>query len=250
MLKLEAANTSDPEEFWLSIQSMGRKPKKNIPEQVYDAQGEVTDNLDEVLTRWMTDFESLLTPPEKTDEERLLYEHIKKINRSNEALNNMRPDREYNNPFEDDEVRKAVLGAKNKKATGIDGLVYEAFKNNLSIKVLTQLFNYCLASGLLPTTWLQAIISPIPKSSSSDPKIPLNYRGISLLPVTSKLYSGLLAQRVGGYLEKGQVLVNKQNGFRPDRSCVDHIFTLCDLLRIRKEAKLETFCGFIDLFGL
>ena len=30
------------------------------------------------------------------------------------------------------------------------------------------------------------------------------------------------------------------------RSCADHIFTLCDLLRTCKEMKLGTFCAFAD----
>ena len=40
--------------------------------------------------------------------------------------------------------------------------------------------------------------------------------------------------------------MNEQNGFRPDRSCLDHIFTLNDLIRIRKGKNEETFCSFID----
>ena len=40
----------------------------------------------------------------------------------------MGPGREYNRPFDIEEVRKAVASAKNKKAPGIDGLVYEVLK--------------------------------------------------------------------------------------------------------------------------
>ena len=60
------------------------------------------------------------------------------------------------------------------------------------------------------------------------------------------MFSGVLAERISGYLETSDKLANEQNGFRPERSCVDHIFTLCDLLRIRKAHKLETFCSFVD----
>ncbi len=48
------------------------------------------------------------------------------------------------------------------------------------------------------------------------------------------------------HLEKHNILVNEQNGFRPDRSYLDHIFTLCDLISIRKGRKEDTFCAFID----
>ena len=113
-------------------------------------------------------------------------------------------------------------------------------------KALTSLFNHCLAHGVIPTTWARGVISPIPKSASSDPRVPLNYRGISLLPVISKMLTGILAGRVVDFLEANNLLTNVQNGFRAGRSCLDHIYTLCDLVRIRKAMKLETFCAFVD----
>ncbi len=126
------------------------------------------------------------------------------------------------------------MKSKDKKAPGLDGVVNEVMKNDVCIKVLTALFNKCFDIGLLPSQWLKAIINPIPKNLNSDPRVPLNYRGISLLPVISKMYTALVGTRVGGFLEKNDILVNEQNGFRPNRSCTDHIFTLYDLLRIRK----------------
>ena len=98
----------------------------------------------------------------------------------------------------------------------------------------------------MPFAWARGIINPIPKSASSDLRVPLNYRGISLLSVVGNLFTGLLSMRVGSFLEKGNLLANEQNGFWPKRSCVDHIFTLCDLLRIRKARNIETFCAFVD----
>ena len=66
-----------------------------------------------------------------------------------------------------------------------------------------------------------------------------------MLSVVGKLFTGLLADRIGDFLEKGDLLANEQNGVRPGRSCVDHIFTLCDLLRTRKAKNLETLILFI-----
>ena len=55
-----------------------------------------------------------------------------------------------------------------------------------------------------------------------------------------------MAGRVGDLLEKNHRLANEQNGFRPDRSCLDHVFMLNNVLRIRKSKGLETFCAFVD----
>ena len=99
---------------------------------------------------------------------------------------------------------------------------------------------------MVPSTWVKGIICPILKSASSDPRVPLNYRGISLLPVVSKLYTGLISSRFSEHLEKNGLIANEQNGFRPDRSCLDHIFTLQEILRVRKAQNRESFCSFVD----
>ena len=83
-------------------------------------------------------------------------------------------------------------------------------------------------------SWAKGIISQILQTTTSDLRVPLNYRGIILLPVIAEMFSGVMAARVGDLLEKIQRLANKQNGFRPDRSCLDDVFTLNNILRIRK----------------
>ncbi len=40
---------------------------------------------------------------------------------------------------------------------------------------------------------------------------------------------------------------NELNGFRPDRSCMDHVFTVDNTLCIRKCLGLETFCALVDV---
>ena len=42
------------------------------------------------------------------------------------------------------------------------------------------------------------------------------------------------------------MLCNEQNGFRPRRSCLDHIFSLHNICKVRKNLKSETFLTFID----
>ena len=131
--------------------------------------------------------------------------------------------------FDTIEVSKIVMKAKSGKAPGIDGLVVDTMKNDASILILTSLFNACLRCRKMPSVWARGVINPIPKSAANDPRVPLNYRGISLLPVTSKLYTAAISNRLSQFLEKNKLLADEQNGFRPERSCLDHIFTLQNL---------------------
>ena len=108
-------------------------------------------------------------------------------------------------------------------------------------------FNKCFDFHIVPGAWQEAVISPIPWSASKDPCVPLNYRGISLLSCFYKIYSSLLNNRLSKHCEANNLLVDEQNGFRPDRSCDDHVFSLSSVLRNRNADKLSTYACFIDM---
>ena len=44
-----------------------------------------------------------------------------------------------------------------------------------------------------------------------------------------------------------ELLVDEQNGFRKNRACIDHVFSLTSIIRNRKGAGLSTFSCFIDM---
>ena len=142
-----------------------------------------------------------------------------------------------------EEVSKAIDSTKNAKA--YLELPNEVTKNKNAKALLHSLFNICFISGLNPTEWDFSNIKPIPKKDK-DPRDPLNNRCITIMCCIAKIYSRILNGRLQKYLEENKILVDEQNGFRATRSCIDHIFTLCTVLRNRKEMGLDTFLAFID----
>ena len=96
------------------------------------------------------------------------------------------------------------------------------------ICVLHKLFQLIFDSSLIPSIWRKAIISPIHKDPISDLRVPVNYRGVSLLSCASKLYSAFLNNHLTNCLENSEILADEQNGFRirKTRSCEDHVFAL------------------------
>ena len=112
---------------------------------------------------------------------------------------------------------------------------------------LWNLFNTYFEFGVVPSIWLKSVILPIPKSSKKDPYTPLNYRGLSLLSCVAKLYSAVLNDRITSYCDMLNIVVDEQNGFRKGRSCEDHIFPLCSIIRNNLEQSKGTYCAFIDL---
>ncbi len=250
VFNLEKANTENPVEFWKFISNLGPKKVTKPIWEVYGDDGDIVSDKTSVLNKWRDDFRSLLTPPTCLDPAQLQFEQeIRMSNASREKALIEDPaqvNQAINQPFTDEEVEKIINKAKSGKACGVDGLIADVLKNRCSTSICTKLFNFCMSSGKIPTMWSQGIISPIPKCKDSDPRVPLNFRGISLLSVPGKLYTAAISHRLSAYLEKHHLLANEQNGFRSERSCLDHIYTLNNICRNRNLLKLQTFLTFID----
>ena len=143
-------------------------------------------------------------------------------------------------------MNKICESIKTGKAVGPDMIPNEVLKQDGLRNLLLEFLNMCYINNVLPSIWRKAIISPIPKSSTKDPCVPLNYRGISLLSCIYKLYSSLLNLRLTDHCEKNGYMVDEQNGFRSKRSCQDHIYVLSTVIRNRKAKGENTFCAYID----
>ncbi len=150
-------------------------------------------------------------------------------------------------PITLEEIQIFVSRFKNRKTTGIDRIPNEVLKQEDIMVILYKLFSKFFLSAILPTIWLKAIITPIPKSSSKDPYAPLNYRGISLLSCAGKVFSGIINVKVVNYCEENGIYEDEQNGFRKHRSCEDHIFVLTSIVKNRMSEGRDTFCAFIDM---
>ena len=112
---------------------------------------------------------------------------------------------------------------------------------------LYKLFSRIFESGKNPSLWKRCNITPVPKSAMKDPHVPINYRGISLLSCVGKMYSSFLSNRILSFCELCNILVDEQNGFRRNRSCNDHIFSLSSIIRNRLNNGKPTFAAFLDM---
>ena len=91
-----------------------------------------------------------------------------------------------------DEVHHVLKLSKSGKSPGVDNIPVELYKNYTALNALTRIFNVFYKFGKVPALWSKGIITQIPKSSMSDPRVPMSYRGLTLAPVAYKLYCGVL----------------------------------------------------------
>ena len=144
------------------------------------------------------------------------------------------------------EVISAIGALKNGKAAGPDGFSGEFVKYSspLVVTFLTKLFNKLFNSGTFPLSWSESIIHPLHKKGdvhSTD-----NYRGISLINITSKLYTYILNKRLTMWVEENNILSEAQAGFRKTYSTIDHIFTLLTLVQKQLSRSQKLYAAFID----
>ena len=135
---------------------------------------------------------------------------------------------------------------KNAKAVGLDLIPNEVLKQADMRDIILNFNNKYFNCQLIPSAWQKSVIKQIPKSASKDPCVPLNYRGISLMSCFYKIYSGLIDNRITSHCENNTLIVDEQNGFRADRSCLDYIFCMSSVIRNNIEKSI-VFAAFIDM---
>ena len=250
---IENVCTDNPRAFWDHIKKLGPRKSSNIPMSVYSGSGsDLVSDFETVLNTWRDEFSGLYNRPvdQNVDFDNEFYADA--MNYKNRCEYNMSQPDYISNDFLNgnislEEVEKVLNRLKNNKACGFDCIPNEVLKNKDVKTVLHKLFDLYFKYGKVPSIWLKTIISPIPKSSTKDPHVPLNYRGISLISCVAKAYSSLLNRRIVNYCEQFNIYNEEQNGFRHDRSCVDHIFAHTCIIRNRLNDKQSTYCCYIDM---
>ncbi|KAL4154014.1 hypothetical protein QTP88_001847 [Uroleucon formosanum] len=151
--------------------------------------------------------------------------------------------RDYFSPLE---LQTAIDELKNKKAAGVDDICTEQIKNlgPIAKKWLLDLFNNIKNTEQIPKIWRKSKIIALlkPGKTPDDPK---NFRPISLLCHTYKLYEKLILNRLKIFID--DKLIKEQGGFRPGRSCTGQILGLTQHIENGYEKKKITGVVFIDL---
>ena len=92
------------------------------------------------------------------------------------------------------------------KSVGIDNLGGRFLRDGAKVlgKSITELFNLSIEMSIFPDACKIAKLKPLYKKGSKlEPK---NYRPISLLPIVSKIFEGIIHNQTQSYLDKHNIL--------------------------------------------
>ena len=113
------------------------------------------------------------------------------------------------------------------------------------LTVLVTLYNWIWKHEYAPRWWREGVVANLfKKGYKADPG---NYREITLLSTVGNIFCKILNDRMGTMMEKEDKSSEGQAGFRPNRSCVDRVYTLGKIIQGRKDAGLPTYCFFLDV---
>lgn len=196
---------------------------------VKNENGDVITEESKVLEIWKNYFSDLLNCDQTDNDEAL------------EKFMNVQP--ETLEPTLE-EVKQAIQHLKNNKAPGEDGLPAEVLKEGKEIvarevhKIILEVWK----TETIPSEWKEAIVVPIlKKGDKQDCK---NYRGISLLNTTYKVFSKILQKRLDPYTNS--IIEEHQAGFSKGRSTNDQICIVKECIAKYWEYDKNFYLLFID----
>ena len=110
--------------------------------------------------------------------------------------------------------------------------------------MIVDCLNVVLNTGCVPTKWCSGIIRPLYKNTGPITDLD-NYRGITLLSCTSKLFTACLNRRLSRYVDDN-ILGKEQAGFREGYSTTDYVFVLKHIIELYQSIHKRIYYVFID----
>ena len=197
---------------------------------VKDSSGNIIPGEKEKVKRWKEHFETVLNRPDP--------DHAPDIAAADEPLDI------NTDPPTLEEVKTAIKAMKSGKAGGLDGITADMLKaEEVETPVILQSILENIWNDMeIPKEWTTGLIIKLPKKG--DLSNCNNWRGITLLSLTSKIMSRIIHRRLSNALD--ETLRTEQAGFRKGRSCSDHIFTLRQILEQSHEFNSPVYANFVD----
>uniref|UniRef100_A0A8C6NIQ5 Reverse transcriptase domain-containing protein n=1 Tax=Nothobranchius furzeri TaxID=105023 RepID=A0A8C6NIQ5_NOTFU len=213
--------------FWSTIRRL-RGGKQCATNTIYSGDGVLLTSTQDVVDRWAEYFEDLLNPTDTSSSEEAESGDFGLASQISGA--------------EVTEVVKKLLCGK---APGVDEIRPEFLKalDVVGLCWLTRLCNIAWTSGAVPLDWQTGVVVPLFKKG--DRRVCSNYRGITLLSLPGKVYSGVLERRVRRIVEPQ--IQEEQCGFRPGRGTLDQLYTLRGILEGAWEFAQPVYMCFVDL---
>ncbi len=115
------------------------------------------------------------------------------------------------------------------------------------LPALTHIINTSLLTGIFPTAFKQAQVTPLLKKPTLNTSLIENYRPVSLLLFIAKTLERVVFNQVSLFLSQNNKLDAKQSGFRSGHSTETVLLSVTESLRIAKADSKSSVLILLDL---
>ncbi|GFU20546.1 probable RNA-directed DNA polymerase from transposon X-element [Trichonephila clavipes] len=146
------------------------------------------------------------------------------------------------------EIIQIIKKIKIKKCPGRDGITNKMLKKLLRLTIfkITNIINNMLTLRYFPMSWKTAVVIPILRPDKNS-ALAESYRPISLLPVLSKLAEKVILARLNDHLERENILIPEQHGFRPRLSTSHQLLRVVEFIKEGNNKDECTAAVFLDI---
>ena len=201
----------DPKKFWRNIYEIIPKNKNNKRSiHLKDQDGNEVDS-DETAT-YVNDFFTNIGP-------KLASKFKKKWKYFGNEIEESIDDININEGIVYDFVKEISIC----KSSGLTEISSLCLRDALLVLIpqLCYIFKQSVKTGKFPDKWKIATIVPIFKGGNKEDVS--NYRPVSLLPITGKIFEKIIHYQIVNFLNENNILSEKQNGFRKNKSTLESI---------------------------
>ena len=132
--------------------------------------------------------------------------------------------------FSRNKVKEKLTKIKPSSSPGPDGLsarILHKFAEYLAAP-LAEIFTLSLQSGMVPSDWRSANVSPIFKKGSRSK--PENHRPVSLTPIPCRIMESIIKDEITEHLEINRLINPSQHGFMSQKSCSTNLLEFLEIL--------------------
>lgn len=178
-----------------------------------------------------------------------IQSEIPKVGNFENYINRLEsPESFFFSPVTKPEIIKVIHSLDQSKSTGdfsIPKQVFNSVPDKLA-EILEILINLTFETGIFPSSLKKVKVIPVFKNKGSNQDV-TNYRPISLLSNVDKIFEKLVYSRLISYLERHNILSDRQFGFRKKHSTKLALISLTEEIRRYLDSG-QFACGvFIDL---
>jgi hypothetical protein len=145
------------------------------------------------------------------------------------------------------EIKEAINKMANNKATGTDKIPIEIYKDmeDEYLKILEEIYNFCIKNNKMPEKWKKGVIFPIYKKG--DESDLTNYRPIALLQTQYKIYSSILNNRMTKQMRENGFFSKYQGAWQKDKITTINATAIINMYEEAKQHNKEIHTTYIDL---